>query len=95
MQEFGTFNKTSDELSKDLLRLVGENFPFRMSMSNGKLTYFSFDTTWREGGTKPQITKNSAGEEVTEYVEDFKNRSLTKKQVELVRKWADENVVTA
>ena len=75
--------------------LVGVACPVSVVLSrNGELVSASYEAEWKEGTTKPVDTgkKNPDGSPIFDYEDDYKKRSLTKKQVKQLEDYIKENV---
>lgn len=80
-----------DTITSDLHKLVGVEFPCIVTVTEGKLTHFSYDTEWKEGGTEPVEHTNPRTKEVTiEYKENYKVKKLTDAQIKKI----DEHIAT-
>lgn len=89
--------KTSGDYSKEVTKLVGEDFPMTIRVVDGKLVGFEFETSFKVGSTKAVETEEKDYEDnpVLDYEEDYTEKKLTKAQIDKIEKWANENVVSS
>lgn len=70
----------------EIYELVGVNFPIRIVTDKaGRITEFSYDKNWKEGGTEAVESKpNKDGKIKINYIEKYIQRSLTKAQIKQI-----------
>lgn len=57
--------------------------------ANGELVGFSYESTWKTGGTTPVLNDDG---EVVDYKANYKQEKLTTDQAKKLDAWAKENV---
>lgn len=99
-------NLTEDLVIKSLQDLVGERFPMRVAVVDGRVTLFEYDDEWDEGTTIPILGKDVSdvpekdlmgvavidGREVKEFKKDYTRKKLTEAQKIEIEKWVKERV---
>lgn len=80
--------KRLEQVYEDIEKLIGHRrFPLTCHHDKvtGEVVSIEFETSWKEGGTTP--VEDNAGN-VIEYKENYKEHSLTDKQVKALREYA-------
>lgn len=82
--EFGSLQKTDNDFISEIKELVGRDFPMTISVVNGKLIYFSYNTEIKIGGTTPieveedyQVPTGELDENELPIYDTFKNTIVT------------------
>lgn len=93
-KEFGQIRqlKTSEDYIIELQEIIGVMPPTEVQVVDGKLVYFKFEETWKEGHTELVKKLNEDGVEVDEYVEHYEDKRLTSTQIKKIEKWVGENL---
>lgn len=93
-----TTDKTSKEFINEIYEIVGDNFPVKITVIAGQVTYFTFDSTWKEGTTTPRETRveqpDGTYKTVIEYEEDYTEKQLTAEQIAQIEQWATANIAS-
>lgn len=94
VKEFGNqvTAKTSQDYIDEIVEIIGDTPPMEVQVVGGKLVYFKFEETWKEGSTTLVKKLNEDGVEVDEYVEDYTDKKLSKGQISKIEKWVGENI---
>lgn len=92
--------KTPQDYIAELVALVGANFPLAIETStiDGSLTNITFESTWKEGGTKPieeeYIDENGEKKYRLAYVGEYEEKHLTAEQIAKLEQWAAQNLAS-
>lgn len=78
------------DYAKELQDVVGVSLPVGIVLNNvGELIGVSYESEWKDGGTKPITDKKG---NVTDYEEDYTVKKLTKDQIIRLDNYIKENV---
>jgi hypothetical protein len=93
---FGITPLTADDVIAQLYQAIGENFPISVTVMDGRVTNFSFETEWKEGTTK-QVETDELDENdnpIIEYEEHYVEKALTDQQIATLEQWAAKHVAS-
>lgn len=91
-KQFGIQETTKARDYASEVNAIAQGVPHQLVIDrDGDLIGFSYETTWKSGGTTPVLDDN---DEVVDYKEKYKNEKLSAAQIKKLDEWAKENVKT-
>lgn len=95
-KDYSTPVLTNEDVLKEIYALVPRKFPVTVSVVNGQVVKFSYETEWKTGGTElVKVEHKDKKGNLTytdEYQDNYKAETLTKAEIAKLDKWASENI---